>query len=126
MNWSSIIYVLLFLFVSCSYNKGETPVPLNAQVSYALDVKPILITHCYKCHSDTATNPDRPGYAYFNNFTTLQTVALRASTVDPNYTTLIARLRHLESPGMPYLATPLSDSLIQVIQDWVLVGAPQN
>ncbi len=123
----TIIVCMLFNVLNgCTYNKGEEPVPFNSNVSYAVDVKPVLITHCYKCHSDTATNPDRPGYAFFNDFDEIQGVALKASTANPNYTVLIARLKHIESPGMPYLQSPLSDSLIQVIQDWVLVGAPNN
>lgn len=116
----------MLLLNNCTYNKGETPVPFNKNVRYTVDVKPILITHCFKCHSDTATNPDRPGYAFFNNFNEIQNLALKTSTANPNYTVLIARLRHIESPGMPFQETPLSDSLIQVIQDWVLVGAPNN
>lgn len=90
------------------------------------DVKPILVTHCFKCHSDTATNPQKPGYAFFNNFSDVQKYALRSSTSNPNYSVLIARLKHLESPEMPYKETPLPDSLIQTIQDWVLLGAPNN
>lgn len=114
------------LLNGCAYNKGETPVPENNNVRYSADVKPILITHCFKCHSDTATNPDRPGYAFFNDFNDVQTLALKASLADPNYTVLIARLRYIESPGMPFREAPLSDSLIQIIQDWVLLGAPNN
>lgn len=117
---------LFILLNACAYNKGEAPVPVNSNVRYSIDVKPILITHCFKCHSDTATNPDRPGYAFFNDFSQIHTLAVKASTANPNYTVLIARLKHIESPGMPFQETPLSDSLIQVIQDWVLIGAPNN
>ena len=121
--YSAALFVLLN---ACAYNKGEAPVPVNSNVSYVLDVKPILITHCFKCHSDTATNPDRPGNIFFNDFSVIHTLALKPSATNPNYTVLIARLRHIESPGMPFNEAPLSDSLIQVIQDWVLIGAPNN
>jgi hypothetical protein len=126
MKFYFLLIVLFMLFNGCAYNKGENPVPVNSNVHYTVDVKPILITHCFKCHSDTATNPDRPGYAFFNNFNDIQHEALKASTANPDYTVLIARLKHIESPGMPFQETPLSDSLIQVIQDWVLIGAPNN
>ena len=122
----SISTALFMLLNGCAYNKGENPVPVNSNVRYVLDVKPILITHCFKCHSDTATNPDRPGYAFFNDFSEVHNLALKPSTANPNYTVMIARLKHIESPGMPFQENPLSDSLIQVIQDWVLVGAPNN
>ncbi|WP_018343545.1 hypothetical protein [Cytophaga aurantiaca] len=126
MNFCLLSIALYILLNACTYNKGETPVPVNRDVRYSVDVKPILVTHCFKCHSDTATNPDRPGYAFFNHFDEIQGEALKVSTANPNYTVLIARLKHIESPGMPFQETPLSDSLIQVIQDWVLIGAPNN
>ncbi len=119
--------VLVFLANGCLYNKGEVPVPENKNISYSRDVKPILITYCYKCHTDTATNPDRPGYAFFNHFDQLQTEALKPSPANPGYTVLIARLKYLELPGMPLDSPePLPDSLIQKIQDWVSIGAPEN
>lgn len=121
-----VLIVLFMLLNSCAYNKGENPIPVNNNVHYAVDVKPILVTHCFKCHSDTATNPDKPGYAFFNNFSDIKKEALKVSTANSNYTVLIARLKHFESPGMPFQEKPLSDSLIQVIQDWVLIGAPNN
>ena len=126
MNFYFYSIALCMLLNACAYNKGEAPVPVNRSVSYALDVKPIIITHCFKCHSDTATNPNRSGSVFFNDFSVVQTLALKQSNADPNYTVLIARLRYIESPGMPFRESPLSDSLIQVIQDWVLIGAPNN
>ena len=126
MKFYFLSIALYILLNGCAYNKGEIPVPVNSNVSYALDVKPILITHCFKCHSDTSTNPDRPGYAFFNNFSEIHTLAVKPSTANPNYTVVIARLKYIESPGMPFQETSLSDSLIQVIQDWVLIGAPNN
>lgn len=121
-----LVSTLLLFVTACSYNKGTEPVPVKKDVSYKLDVKPILVTHCYTCHADTATNPDRPGSPVFTDFAQLQHEALTPSNVNTNYTILIARLKHIESPGMPYNRDPLPDSLIQVIQDWVLVGAPEN
>lgn len=115
---------MLFL-INCSYNSGKEPIPSNPAVSYTLDVKPILITHCYACHTDTSTNADKPGYAFFNYFNELKK-EIKPSAANSNYSILIARLKHIESPGMPYNQAPLSDSLIQVIQDWILIGAPEN
>jgi len=126
MKFYFVSTALFMLLNGCAYNKGENPVPVNNNVSYEIDVKPILVTHCFKCHSDTATNPDKPGYALFNNFSEVQRLALKVSTANPNFTVLIARLKNIESPGMPFQEAPLSDSLIQVIQDWVLIGAPNN
>lgn len=112
-------------FTNCSYNTGQEPVASNRNVRYSLDVKPILIAHCYICHTDTSTNPDRPGSAFLNNFNELQK-ELKTSAANTSYSILIARLKHMESPGMPYKQAALSDFSIQVIQDWVLIGAPEN
>jgi len=132
MDKSTFGYVLLFLgitfllFTACSYHKADDPGPVNPAVSYALDVKPIIVANCYTCHTDTSTNPDKPGFAFFNHFNELQYLALKPSAANSNYTILIARLKHIESPGMPFQRDPLSDSLIQVIQNWVRLGAPEN
>jgi hypothetical protein len=117
---------VFFVLVNCSYKKGDAPTPVNPNISYTKDIKPILIANCYVCHTDTSTNPDRNPSVFFNHFNQLQHEALTPSTVSPNYTIIIARLKHIESPGMPYNRAPLADSLIQKIQDWVLIGAPEN
>lgn len=122
-----IISIGIFVVLNaCTYNKGENPIPVNKSVSYLKDVKPILVLRCFKCHTDTATHAQKPGYAFFNNISEIQKYAVRSSASNPNYSVLIARLKQLESPGMPFKETPLSDSLIQIIQDWVLLGAPNN
>ena len=118
--------VACLFFTRCSYNKGDAPEPVKPNVSYTFDVKPIIVANCYTCHTDTSTNPDSPGHTFFNHFNELQHEALKPSNANSSYTVLIARLKHIESPGMPYKRDPLSDSLIQVIQDWVLIGAPEN
>lgn len=125
--WVILLLGLTCLFFAeCSYHKSADPAPLNPNVSYTLDVKPILVAQCYTCHTDTSTNPDKPGYAFFNHFNELQYLALKPSAENSNYTILIARLKYIETPGMPYKQKPLPDSLIQVIQNWVRIGAPKN
>jgi hypothetical protein len=120
------LLVVFFMIQACAYNKGDTPVPTNPNVSYTMDIKPILIANCYICHTDTSTNPDRNTSVFFNHFNQLQHEATTPSTANSNYTILIARLKHIETPGMPYNRAPLADSLIAKIQDWVLIGAPEN
>jgi hypothetical protein len=124
---ANFYFLCVFLLISgCASNTVEL-VDLGPPVSYQTDIKPILVTHCYKCHTDTATHPDKPGYAFWNDFSELQTYALATSTANPAYTKIQARLRHIEIPGMPYdQAQPLPDSLIVKIERWIKQGAPNN
>lgn len=122
---------LLFLFAitfltACTYDKAEVVEPIIFNGSYIADIKPIIETNCYSCHSSTATDPERPGYAFLDDFDELKRYALKPSTVNPELTTLQARLRHVEFPGMPFKKDPLPESEIQLIESWIKAGAPNN
>jgi hypothetical protein len=120
--------IMFFATFGCAYNKSKevAPAVLNYNVSYALDVKPIIVNNCYICHTDTSTNPDRPGYAFFNIFSQLQYYASSPSPTHPSYTRMQARLRQIDTPGMPYNRPPLSELEIEIIEKWILEGVPNN
>ncbi len=120
---------LLFIITSCAYNKSdEAIVPAGAKptISYQQDIKPILILKCYTCHSDTATDPEKPGYAFFNNFDVFHQYATSASTANADFSKIIARLRYVESPGMPFNRPKLSEEEIVKIEIWIKEGALNN
>lgn len=121
-----LLITLVVIFSSCTYDSATPVDPMISKVSYKVDIQPILVTHCYSCHSSTATDPERPGYAFFDDFAELKRYALKPSTVNPQYTTLIARLRQIEFPGMPFKKNPLPENQIQLIEMWVKAGAPNN
>lgn len=126
-NKLSIAGALLLAVSSCKKNVREPEnIVVRPIVSYKVDIKPILVNNCYSCHSLSASDPAKPGYAYLDIFDQLKYYALSPSTRNPSYTTLQARLRFIETPGMPYKKTPLDDSLIKKIDDWVKAGAPDN
>jgi hypothetical protein len=122
----------LILLSGCTYDKQAEPIPLTpsdtlATVSYSKVIKPILQANCYTCHSDTSKNPEKPGYAFFNNFNELRNdYALKTSPSNTSYTKLIARLRGIETPRMPFKRDPLNDSLIVKIETWIKQGAKEN
>lgn len=134
MIFKNLLYFLLLLCVlNCTYDKAKeiTPKPLEAgcdtmNVTYALTVKPIIEKNCYECHSTTATNPEKPGYAFFNDFNELQNYATQKSVADANYTTLQAAIRHIGSIKMPQNRAQLSECDIRKIEIWIKQGAPQN
>ena len=120
-------YIYLILFSSCTYDKGSPPpVPQLSAVSYAKDIKPIIEKNCYECHSTTAENPEKPGYAFFDKYEELKEYALKTSPTNASYTKIQARLRHIEFPGMPFKKDKLNDTIIAKIDSWIKAGAPNN
>jgi hypothetical protein len=117
-----IIFVPLLAVNSACKDDG----PEETRVSYQHDIRPIIEAKCYRCHSSTATDPERPGYAFFDDFDQLRHYALKKSVYDPSYTTLQARLRYIETPGMPLNDDPLPENEIQLIEAWISAGAPNN
>jgi hypothetical protein len=73
-----------------------------------------------------ATDPDKAGYAFLDNLDELRRYALKPSTSNPSMTTLQARIRFVEYPGMPFKKDPLAESDIQKIEAWINAGAPNN
>ena len=119
-------FLLIVVNDGCKKNDKEVVEQKGRIISYKNDIEPILISHCYSCHSLSASDPQRPGYAYLDIFEQLKYYALSPSTKNPSYTTIQARLRFIETPGMPYKKAPLNDSLIKKIDAWVKAGAPNN
>lgn len=124
--------VFLFLSVSCTYDKAAEVIPQVPEtpeqivVSYKEDIEPIIAANCYSCHSATATHPERPGYAFLDSYEGLKKYALKQSTSNASMTTLQARIRFVEYPGMPFKEEPLPEGDIQKIEAWIQQGAPNN
>lgn len=96
------------------------------EISYLEEIQPIIEVHCYSCHSLNATHPEKPGYAFLDDYEGLKKYALKTSVSNPSYSTLVARLRFIEYPGMPFKEDPLPDSEIKKIETWIKQGAPDN
>lgn len=133
VKWALLIIVCILILNACTYNKGEDLTPIGPPINFQTEIKPIIINHCVTCHSDTATNADKPGYAFFlqvnggsEDFSGLQQYATARSSSNPAYTKIPARLRGIESPAMPFKKAPLPDSLIKKIENWARQGAPLN
>jgi uncharacterized membrane protein len=128
-----LLWLIFLLFnSSCTYDKATEAIPQVPEtpeeivVSYKEDIQPIIEAHCYSCHSATATHPEKPGYAFLDSYDGLKKYALKTSTSNASMTTLQARLRFIEFPGMPFKEEPLPESEIQKIEAWIKQGAPDN
>ena len=130
LKWHTLIFCCMLSLNGCEYNKGEDLGPVGPPVKFDTEIKPILIQNCLMCHSDTATHPDKPGYALFlqgsGDFSVFREYATATSTVNPAYTKVPARLRGIETPAMPFNKPSLPDSSIKKIENWIKQGANLN
>ena len=123
---ATLFLIVITFLTACTYDEAAEVDPIISKVSYKDDIQPIISINCYSCHSSIATDPERPGYAFFDDFNELKRYALKPSAVNAALTTLQARLRQIEFPGMPFKRDPLPESEIQLIEKWIKAGAPNN
>lgn len=75
------LLILSMLFaLSCTYNEAEEIIPETIKVSYKEDIQPIIAVNCYSCHTANATDPDKAGYAFLDDFEEVKRYALKPST----------------------------------------------
>ncbi|MDW7692244.1 hypothetical protein R9C00_14115 [Flammeovirgaceae bacterium SG7u.111] len=121
------ILLALFLFGTwaCTFENeeelfGEEIVdPCDAEdVSYSLDVVPIMVSHCYTCHS-TANAPSNGANIVLEGYARLKVFA------DNGF--LSKSINH-EAPAasMPRNASKLSDCKIKTIDQWISEGTLDN
>ena len=99
-------------------------------VSFSLDVSPILQNHCVKCH-----NPDGPGYQAsgldLRSYESLMQGTKHGKIIIPgnpltsNLMVLIEG-RADRSIRMPHNEQPLIKQQIEIIGDWIKQGARDN
>ena len=107
-----------------------TAVYAARDVSFSLDVLPILENHCVKCH-----NPDGPGYQAsgldLRGYESLMQgtkhgkVIVPGSPLTSNLMVLIEG-RADRSIRMPHNEQPLIKQQIEIIRDWIKQGARDN
>lgn len=87
----------------------------SSQFKYTANVKPILQTHCYGCHSGTAAS---------GGFIPLDTYEGVKDQV--TFGTLYPAISHTGPTPMPQNGAKLSDCKIAVIKKWIDAGTPNN
>ncbi len=109
---------ILFTFSKCK-NANEEELYSNVcdttNLSYSRDIKPILETNCYYCHSGAVISGGF-NMADFNDL---------AKHLD-NGVLINAINRKTGYPQMPYLRDKLPTCLINKISAWNNMGHPQN
>ena len=100
---------ILFLFGllilnSCTYNELIPACEPDEQMFYDL-VQPIIESNCIQCHSESGSRPETPLEIYEGVINALNNHSLRD------------RVINREMP--PYGETPMSESDIKIIKNWI-------
>ncbi|WP_338768797.1 hypothetical protein WAF17_08525 [Bernardetia sp. ABR2-2B] len=118
-----IALLLGFVFTSCEWkNEEEEGITVTdcdtSQVTLSGDVKPILQTNCYPCHSNTAASSIGAGI----NLEDYESLKSRADGGS-----LLGSISHMSgfSP-MPKGAAQISKCNLDFVKAWIENGAPND
>ena len=115
MRHSFLIHTAVSIFVLTSCVKEKVPTEFAAcsdPVSYSQDIFPLIETNCVGCHNEVVAAND---------------VILTSHTLISNEANRM--INSMQASGMdlmPFGGPPLSDSLIQLFQCWILQGKQDN
>lgn len=114
----------VLLFGACESNKFEEELPIvKDNVSFALDIQPILNVQCAGCHNPAISEPDlREGFAY-SSLTEGEGI-IPGDSEGSELTEMLER-NSQDGNNMPP-ATPLSPLNIALIRKWIDEGAKNN
>lgn len=114
---------VLPLLAACGGGSTEDPPPGNGEdVSFALDVLPLLQQECTICHGGS-------GGLFLDTYAAVIAGGDSGAIVvpgDPDASLLPQRLDGSIPPQMPLDGDPLSGPEIDIIRQWILEGALNN
>lgn len=116
----------VFLFAACENDKFEEELPVvKDNVSFALDIQPILSTECAGCHNPANVEPDlREGYAYASLMEGDEEGIVPGESEESELMEMLERESE-DGNNMPP-STPLSPLKIALIKKWIDEGALDN
>jgi hypothetical protein len=123
--------IAFILLVSCTRDHADLLVPTGLtcdtlHVSYRSCIKPIFVTHCYDCHSDSVSQGGSLGFDV-ENFTTLKTYLTYYYHNDSIYGSKFMRaISHQQGVLVMPPSYQMPDSSIALIKYWIELGAPEN
>ncbi|MFO1153233.1 MAG: c-type cytochrome domain-containing protein [Rhodospirillales bacterium] len=102
----------------------------DEQVSYKLDVQPILTARCGECHSPGGEGYQKSGLD-LTSYHGLMTGTKHGAIVipgEPLRSNLLVLVEGRADPSlrMPHSGPPLLKAQVQIIRDWVRQGAKDN
>ncbi len=117
MQWFRLAnIVVMFAFHACI----AFAACIAEEISYLRDIKPLLLKHCYKCHSSIASEADIRVDSHASLIST------KTSLVKPNHPQSSRLLQVIRGDGdlkMPPNGPGLNDRQIDMLEKWILSGA---
>ena len=138
--FSFIVLLMLAMLLACNSgtttSRGASTTGVSG-VSFSQDIQSIFNSNCVVCHQSAAANGDlnlEAGSAYDNlvNVESTQRPLMLVTPGDSDGSYLLHKLRGTQGEvgggglRMPYGASPLQQSQINLIQQWIEQGAPDN
>ena len=115
--------IITFTFTACKKENEENligPVVCDtANMKYATNILPILVSNCYECHGNGLSQQGPGGAVNFDTYVNTK------KQIDNN--NLINAIKHTAGfTPMPFGKPMLSSCDIDKIQAWINNGAPNN
>ena len=140
---ATILTLSVLLVASACSSGSKTTAPATSSVtsssvvSFSKDIQPIFNSNCVICHQGAgqAGLTLEPNVSYSKLVgiaSTESTTELRVKAGAPEQSYILAKLNgtQVQAGGsgarMPYGASPLPQSQINLVQQWVAEGAPNN
>ncbi len=118
------VFVVTVMLIVCNVLVAEDTVPTAAQIDFfEKSIRPLLVQHCYECHSAAETNgglllDSRDGWQKGGDSGAVIVAG------DPDKSLLIEAIRYQNRDMQMPPQNPLSRQQIQKFEKWVAMGAP--
>lgn len=121
------IFFIVLLLESCDNDKIEAGDPVvKDNVSFALDIQPILTAECATCHNPTEVEPDfREGLAYASFEDLIDEGDVMPGDAEESELVEMLEFRSEDGNDMPP-AGPMTPTEIALIKKWIDEGAKDN
>ena len=118
------VFVMLLSLTSCYYNDVyEYTPPVVTEVSFAIDIQPILNDNCVACHPAVSL----PDLTAGNAYASLTDIPGGIVAGDAEGSELVEMLEHAPNSDNPMPpAGPIATSKINLIKAWINDGAKNN
>jgi len=95
------------------------PPTTTAPVSYKADIQPIFNARCVKCHGGIEG-------LYLDNYANVLRGSMHGPIILPGNPANSRLIQYVSAGYMPSGGPPLTQSEIQMLVNWVAIGAPEN
>lgn len=114
-----------FLLGACDSDKFPGEPEVKDNVSFALDIQPILTAECATCHNPSEVEPDlREGFAYESLMNLEEGAIIPGNAEESELVEMLEWAEGSDNPMPP--AGPMTPLHIALIKKWIDEGALDN